>query len=181
MITKEQAQDMLASIERTEQRSAQYFNLAQYGRYAQLWGAILVVGHAICFFWPGNEPMVLVSCDIVTALLMPLLRRFDVSPQRRTDRRLWAAAAIVIAFGALASYLIGPDLRAIEVLWTCMIMGAIMLRGLLTGTRWIVLGGVCCATSVLAYLYLGLWYHVALAAALGGGLLLAGTWLRGAR
>jgi len=181
MITKEQAQDMLASVAWTEQRSTQYFNLAQYGRYGQLWGAILAVGHAICFFWPGNEPMVLVCSDIVAALLMPFLRNNDTTPKRATDRRIWAAAAILVAFAAVAAYLVGPDLRGVEVLWTCMIMSGFMLRGLLTGNRWIALGLAGAIASVLAYIYLGSWYHIAMATTLGGALLLAGTWLRTAR
>lgn len=181
MITREQAQQMLASVEQTEQRSSQFFNLAQYGRYGQLWGAIVAVGHLICFFWPGNEVMVLVAADIVALLLMRFLRMRDHTPQRAIDRRLIAALAMVLLFGAIASYLVGPELRAIEVLWTSLLMCALALRGLLAGPRWIVLGGVCMLASVLAYIFLGSWYHIVMAAALGGGLAVAGTWLQGAR
>lgn len=60
-------------------------------------------------------------------------------------------------------------------------MSGYMLHGLWSGLRWTVLGAAVTAISLVAYFFLAPWFHLVMAIAAGGALLLGGTWLRHAR
>ena len=183
-MNQQMARDMLAEIEQTQQRSAQYLGYWRQGPTVQLWGLVWIIAHIACYFLPASAGPIWLVCDAIgfagTALLR-LRHSADDSSQRQTDRRLMWAGCILLAFGAIASMLIGPRGRAIEVFWTCLFMSAYMLHGLWFGLRWTVLGALVIAVSLLAYFSHSPWYELIMAAAAGGGLLLGGTWMRHAR
>lgn len=180
MIDSRQAQQMLDEVARTEQRSEQYLGYWRGGVYVQLWGVVWIAAHLATFFLPSYSGWIWGIGDGAGMTATVLLRLRDRGNAAADNRLAWAAI-ILIAFGLMASFLIGSHGRALEVFWTCMVMTGYMLRGLWFGARWIVLGGLVCAASLLAYCYLRPWFDLAMALAAGGGLLLGGTWLRGAR
>ncbi|MYN11327.1 hypothetical protein [Pseudoduganella aquatica] len=177
------AQAMLAEVEQTQQRSGRFLGYWRQGRIIQIWGLVWMAAHLATFFLPARSGSIWLVCDAVgfAATIWLRLRSRDAASSKHTDRRLLCAALILLLFGMLASLLIGPHGRAIEVLWTCMAMTGYMLYGLWAGLRWTVLGAAVMAASLAAYFCLGPWYDLAMAAAAGGGLLLGGTWIRNAR
>lgn len=177
------AQAMLAEVEQTQQRSGRLLGYWRQGQIIQLWGLVWIAAHLATYFLPARSGSIWLLCDSLglAATVWLRLRNRDAASAAHTDRRLLFAALILLLFGLLACTLIGPHGRAIEVLWTSMAMTGYMLYGLWAGLRWTVLGAVVMALSLAAYLYLGPWYDLAMAAAAGGGLLLGGTWIRHAR
>ncbi|WP_394777583.1 hypothetical protein [Undibacterium sp.] len=189
MITQQQARDMLDEVARTQQRSRHYLGYWRYGIYAQMWGVLWIVAHLGSFFRPQQMGMIWTVCDIIgitgsVALHLRGARNNNDSNEssdgeggNNDHRRLWAML-IILVFGMLASMLIGPKPRAIEVFWTCLVMTGYMVGGLWAGLRWTVLGAAVCVICLVSSILLAPWYDLVMAFAGGGGLLLGGTWLR---
>ncbi len=167
---------MLAEVTQTERRSTAYFAYWRYGALAQIWGAVWAFAYLGMFFQPQHRNLFWLCGDAVGALATIYVTR-----QQRgepSDLRTWVAFGLVMAFGVLASGLIGERPAAVSVFWTCLFMTAYMIGGLWFGRRWTILGAIVCALSVLAYLYLMPWFNLAMAVIGGGGLMLGGAWMR---
>lgn len=178
-MNQQQAQDMLAEIEQTQQRSERFLGYWRRGAIVQMWGVVWIIAHLGAWLAPAQTGSIWMICDLLGAAGTLLLRsRGDDSP---IDRRLVWAGCIVLAFGVLGTLLIGKNGRAIDVFWTCLVMTGYMLHGLWSGLRWTVLGAAVMVVSLLAYFGPAPWFNLVMAAAAGGGLLLGGTWLRHAR
>jgi hypothetical protein len=108
-MNQQMARDMLAEIEQTQQRSAQYLGYWRQGPTVQLWGLVWIIAHIACYFPPASAGPIWLACDAIGFAGTALLRlRHRDSSQPQTDRRLMWAGCILLAFGAIASMLIGP-------------------------------------------------------------------------
>ena len=175
----QQAHDMLAEIEQTQQRSHRFLGYWRRGAIVQLWGMVWIAAHLATYFAPGDGGRIWMIGDAIGIAGTIFLNTRGGA--ERPDSRLAWAGCIVLAFGMIVSVLIGANGNAINVFWTCLVMSGYMLHGLWSGLRWTVLGAAVTLISLAAYFLLTPWFNLVMALAAGGGLLLGGTWLRHAR
>lgn len=175
----QQAQDLLAEIEQTQQRSERFLGYWRRGAIVQLWGVVWIAAHLAIYFSLGNAGRIWMIGDAI-GIAGTILLNTRGGAERLDSRLVWAGC-IVLVFGMLCSVLIGQNGRAIDVFWTCLVMSGYMLHGLWSGLRWTVLGAAVTVISVVAYFLLAPWFNLVMAVAAGGALLLGGIWLRHAR
>lgn len=176
-ISPAEARAALEQIDTLTRRSEEFIGYWRQGVIVQIWGAAWMLAHLLLYFAPQRSGSVWLACDAAAVAATIIVRRLR-RPSAGTDPRLQWSMLIVALFGVLATFLIVPAPRAIELLWSCLAMSAYMVGGLWAGKRWIVLGASVAAVSILAYAFLGSSYHLVMACAAGGGLLLGGAWLR---
>lgn len=177
MITPEQAQEMLAEIKQTQERSRQFIGYWRSGVFIQLWGIIWFASYLGCYFFPENSGWIWLAGDSCGALGSVLLGLRQPSSSGDSGRKFTAAFAIVIVFGVLVSSLINRP-EAVALFWNCLFMTLYMLIGIWEGRRWFWLGATLFVLSVLTYWTLLPWFNLVMAVLGGGGLFLGGTWMR---
>jgi hypothetical protein len=180
-ISPAEARAALEQIDSLTQRSEEFIGYWRQGVFVQIWGVAWMVAHLLLYSFPSRPGSVWLACDaaaVAGCVAVRLWARRAGRTSARTDPRLLWAMLIVALFGVLTTFLLAPTARAVELFWTCLPMCAYMVGGLWGGKRWIILGGAVCTVSVLSSAFLGSGYHLAMACAAGGGLLLGGAWLR---
>ena len=153
----QQAQDMLAEIEQTQQRSERFLGYWRRGAIVQLWGVVWIAAHLAIHAMPGDAGRIWMIGDAIGIAGTIFLNTRGGA--ERLDARLAWAGCIVLLFGVQGSVLIGPKSRAIDVFWTCLVMSGSMLHGLWSGLRWTVLGAAETVISLVALFLLPPWFN----------------------
>ena len=143
-----------------------------------IWGALVVCGYLACAFVPRYALAIWIGANAL-GLLATLavgihLRRSGAE----FEWRIIAAIVLFFAFGLICCRMghFGP--RELDAFWPILFMFGYALAGLWFGRAFIVLGAAVAALAFAGYLWIDRGFEFYLAAVDGGGLMLAGLWMR---
>ena len=143
-----------------------------------VWGALVACGYLGCAFAPRQAlPIWIVvnTLGLVATLAIGLrLRRNGAD----FEWRIVAAVVLFFAFGLICCRMghFGP--RELDAFWPILFMFGYALAGLWFGRAFIVLGAGVAALAFAGYLWVDRGFELYLAAVDGGGLMIAGSWMR---
>jgi hypothetical protein len=169
----------IAAVERLTQQSLTYEHSS---RQFMLWGALVMCGYLWTYFLPGYSGLGWIAVAVMGVSGSFALRRWWQGPHSRDSRlgqRLGYAQLAVIGFGLILINLLWPlSDRQISAFWPILVMFCHVLAGIWLGRFYVLLGLAVTALIFVGYIWSGPWYPLWLAAAVGGGLIASGLWLR---
>jgi hypothetical protein len=146
-----------------------------------LWGILVAGGYGLTEFYPHSAkiiwPAVIATGVAATVLIIAMRRR--ARPQEVRDWRLIWSLAVVAAFGAVWSHLLGPTVPRplMYSFQATLFMLGIILAGLWLGRFFVVLGLIGIALIAIGYLQAEPWLRWWMAAVQSGTLIVGGVWL----
>jgi len=146
-----------------------------------VWGVLVAGGYGLTELYPRSAmiiwPAVTATGCVATALIIAMRRR--ARPQEVRDWRLIWSLAVLAAFGAVWSYLLGPIVPRplMYSFQPTLFMLGIILAGLGLGRFFLVLGLVGIALIAIGHLQPEPWLRWWMAAVQSGTLILGGVWL----
>jgi hypothetical protein len=177
-IDAESAAASLADIDATlarVKRSAQYRNTSLI---IIVWGSVIALANLAEQFAPRHGGAIWTIANAVGFAAMLLLGFRQQRTGQRFDWFFSAAILLFFGFGLLVCRLgqFGP--RELDVFWPILFMFGYCLSGLWFGRAFILLGLSIALLAYGGYLFLETWFDLYLAVVNGGGLILAGVWMR---
>ena len=169
----------VAEIERRTHQAMTYQNSsAQF----ILWGVLVACGYLFTFFQPSHADTGWITVAVLGVGGSFALRAWSRLPHSRDSqlgRRLGYAQLALIGYGLILLWLLSPlSHRQMSAFWPSLVMFCHVLAGIWLGRVFILIGGAVTALVVVGYVSAGDWYPLWLAAAVGGGLVVSGVWLR---
>jgi hypothetical protein len=179
-LTPNEAADALRDIEKTGRRSGEAVGYRYAAPHFILWGLVWVAGYGGTDFFPRDAGMIWLGAIVLGAIASALVRRTGAG----AGKSAWQTVGLVIivALFIAATYLVmwpvGPKQQAA---FPPLLAGAAYSgMGLFAGVRWIVAGAAIAALTVAGFFLIREHYALFMAAVGGGGLVLAGLWMRSA-
>lgn len=181
MIDRQQASEALADIDDIvgRVRQSRIYNLSSL--MLILWGILVFAGYLLSYLAPryaGNGWLAVYVAGIVGSFLISAFNR------KRTgsgtfDVRMLIAFLLFIAFGIFVSVWLGHfTARQMGTFWPIYFMMAYTIAGLWAGRMFAAMGLSIIALTLIGYFFLGAAFDLWMAFVDGGGLLLAGLWMR---
>ena len=183
-VTRDDAAAALRNIDTAERRAQTAFGYRTGAPYLLLWGAVWIAAGAVGALSSGNAGLGWLAADIFgligTAYLVATqARRCSADGARGGIVRFVAMAAIVAAFIALTLSLFAPVSGvAVQTFIVLLVAAAYATLGCWFGLRFAAVGAALAALAACAFHLAPA--HAALVVPLlgGGGLILAGLWMR---
>ena len=181
-LTPDEAADTLRDIEATGRRSGEAFGYRMSGPYFILWGLVWLVGYAGSDLLPSRAGLIWLVASLVGAIgSVAVSRTIGKNKSAQTGWRVFFLVVIVAAF-VLASYTVmwpvSPMQQAAFV--PLIAAGAYTAVGLWAGVRWIVAGVAIAILTLGGFFLMREHFGLYMAAVGGGGLIVAGLWMRSA-
>ena len=181
-IEKKEAALALRDAERAAGRATVAAGYQDSSGYLILWGVVWALGNLASYFslpWGGVVWPVLVVAGTVGSVAL------GVRSQRRADRPVnggLMALLIALAFMSFSigvSLIVGPRAFVQVEAIVCLAVGAVYIAlGAATGLRIAAVGALVIAATIGGWLFAREQFHLWMALAGGGGLMLGGLWLR---
>ena len=179
-LTPTEAANALRDIEQTGRRSGQAVGYRQSGQYFILWGFVWIVGYAGSDFFP-RAGLIWLGAVAFGAVGSVLLGRRGPRGSARGGWQSFGLFLIVFLF-IFATYAVmwpvGPKQQAAFV--PLIAASAYSAVGLWAGLRWIVAGVAIAVLTLGGFYFIHQHFNLWMAAVGGGGLVLAGLWMRSA-
>ena len=183
-LSQTEAADALATIEATAARTKQLSGYRKASPFLILWGAIWACGFSVDDLAPQIARISWLALD-----LLGFLGTFGliVMGRHRMRERIsngfaWRALAITmisLMFGFATFMLLRPRDAMAGMAFAGLLTGTIYaMIGIFVGSRWLITGLGLLALTFLGYFALSAHYGLWMAWICGGGLILAGLWLR---
>jgi hypothetical protein len=143
-----------------------------------IWGALIAIGYVANWFFPRNAGVIWIVINgmglIATVAAGWRYRRTGTE----FDWRIVIAIVLFFALGLACCWMghFGP--RELNAFWPILFMFGYALAGLWLGRVFTLLGVVIAALTFVGYLSIERWFELYLAVVDGGGLILAGLWMR---
>jgi len=181
-IDPKEAAASLSDIATIERRTHQAITYEHSSRQFLLWGVLVSAGYLFSFFASPFTPYCWMIITVLGLSGSFALRRWVPLTHTRDSslgRRIGFAQLVLVGFGVILLWLLWPvGNRQMAAFWPTLVMFCHVLAGLWLGTFFIVVGTGVTALIVAGYVWAGAWYPLWLAAAVGGGLIASGLWLR---
>ena len=148
---------------------------------AVLWGPLVAAGYVANFAfpaWPRSAWVVVYAVGIAASIAVAMWgnRR---SATRSFEVRMLAAYLLFLGFGVMwTDGLVHMPPRLIGVFWPTYFMLAYAIAGLWFGVAYTVVAFAIAALALGGYFFAGPWFMPWMAVVNGGGLVLAGLWMR---
>jgi len=143
-----------------------------------LWGALVALGYVASSFAPHDARLIWIAVDglgVLATLATGLQYR---RAGREFDWRILVAILLFFALGAICSRMGHFGARENDAFWPILFMFGYALAGLWLGRAFIWLGVSVAALIFAGYLWVDRWFDLYLAVVDGGGLIVAGLWMR---
>jgi hypothetical protein len=154
-----------------------------YGGSSQIfimWGILVAGGFGITEFYRHSAWIIwlaIVAAGCVATALIVAIRRRACQEETRDWRLIWAVA-VLAAYGAVWSYLLGPTAgRLMYAFQPTLFLLGIILAGLWLGRFFVILGLVGIALIAVGFLQSEPWLRLWMAAVESGTLIVGGIWL----
>lgn len=180
-VDRSEASAMLADVAGIERRTRELLLYARAGDYLLLWGALFVTGYIADDLVPGRFLngfwWMLQALGLAGTVLITL----------RAHRRgsssavLWRVAATVLAitaFGTMWTRLAHFGVREEIAFWPTFLSLQLFMFGLWAGRVLVMTSLALCVLAMAGYFWAGHWFHLWMAVAVGGAMVLSGFWLR---
>ena len=177
-IDAESAKDSLCDIDAVVSRFRQSSLYRGTSVLVMLWGALVACGYVSSTYIPERAGLIWILADSVG-----LMATFAIGLRYRHrgaefDWRIVVAVLLFFAFGMVCSRIGHFGWRESDAFWPILFMFGYALAGLWLGRVFIWLGLGVAALSFAGYLWVEHWFELYLACVDGGGMILAGLWMR---
>jgi hypothetical protein len=177
-IDSKTAEASLADIETVVARLKQSSTYRRTGTIIVIWGVLTAAAYLICQ-WMPRQASVVWPIDYVLGLIATVV--IGWRQQRASanfDWRIVIALLLFVGFGFICCGLghFGP--RELNVFWPILFMFGYAVAGLWLGRAFVMLGIGVALLAFAGYLFVETWFQTYLAVVNGGGLILAGLWMR---
>jgi hypothetical protein len=184
-LTPNEAADALRDIEATSRRSGQAFGYRIAGPHFILWGIVWLIGYAASDFFPPNAGNIWLALVAVGALASAVVGRATAGATAKArPGSTWKPLALfaIVALFIFATYTVmWPIKPAQQAAFVPLLTAAVYSGvGLWAGLRWIVAGVAIAALTLGGYFFIHEHFSLYMAVVGGGGLILAGLWMRSA-
>jgi hypothetical protein len=143
-----------------------------------LWGALVAFGDIATYCAPHYASLIWIGIDALGMLATLATGLQQRRAQREFDWRIVVAILLFFAFGTICSRLGHFGWREYDAFWPILFMFGYALAGLWLGRAFVMLGVGVAALVFAGYLWIDRWFDLYLAVVNGGGLILAGLWMR---
>ncbi len=175
MIDRTEAAAALSDIEDIAQRVRQSRIYQVASLIMMLWGVLVFAGYLAQHLWPRYANLAWLGIDIIGFAGSAAIGFM----QQARAWRIGVAFVFLVAFGLLWTAGIGHFTpRQASAFWPTYYMTVYAIAGLWLGPAFLVIGVAIMALTLLGYFFSGAWFDVWMAFVNGGGLLLAGVWMR---
>lgn len=184
-LTPSEAADALRDIESTGRRSGQAFGYRVAAPHLVIWGLVWVVGYGGTDIAPERAgilwPAVIVLGTIASLVTGGVMARRLGGGRKRDGWRYGALVAIFWAFLIATYTILGPIAPRQQGAFVPLAIAAIYAgTGLWLGLRFVLLGIAVAALTTFGFYEIHQHFYLWMAAVGGGGLVLAGLWMRSA-
>jgi hypothetical protein len=143
-----------------------------------LWGGLVAFGYFACYLLPRQAPSIWIAVNIVGVLATLAIGLQYRRAGMAFDWRIVIAIFLFFGFGLICSRLGHFGGREYNAFWPILFMFGYALAGLWLGRVFVLLGVSIAALTFAGYLWVERWFELYLAVVDGGGLVLAGLWMR---
>ena len=181
-LTSKEAAETLSDVEQASRRSAQAFGYRKASPHLILWGLVWLIGYSATDLRPADANLIWLAL-VAAGCAISFLVGYKNRPIRATNNingwRMLGLVAIVLVFIG-ATFTIFGHVSGMQIgVFTPILVGAIYAGvGLWLGLRFVVTGLAIIALTLGGYFYLPEHFLLWMAFVAGGGLILAGVWLR---
>jgi hypothetical protein len=181
MIDSQQASEALSDINDIVRRVRQsrIYNLSSL--IMIMWGVLVFAGNVMTYLWPRYGGMIWIAIDSAGLLGSVAISAFSYprTGVRTFDSRMLLAFLLYFAFGFFFSSVLGHFTpRQLATFWPLYAMMTYIIAGLWFGYAFVALGLALSALTLVGYFFVGDWFDLWMAVVNGGGLILAGLWMR---
>ncbi len=181
VISRDEAEAALSEIERTAIRREALHSYRFAGPILMLWGVIWAFGYIAMGLLPVQQwGLIWLPLDFVGIGATILMSR--TTPGGPKGPGAWRTLAGILVIGAFSGAIYGvfqPASAAPYLAFPGLLTGMIYgIFGIWRMTRYIWIGGAVFAATLVGFFCFPTWFAFWMAAAGGGGLILAGLWLQ---
>ncbi|WP_158814947.1 hypothetical protein [Methylocapsa sp. S129] len=146
-----------------------------------LWGVLVFIGYLVTFFAPRHSFYAWIAVYVLGVAGSVAIGVFDRLEQVRKsfDWRLLSALLLFFGFGFLCTLTLGDFApRALSAFWPIYFMLPFAIVGLWAARAFVFIGVSVMVLTLIGFFFAGPWFNLWMAFVNGGGLLLAGLWMR---
>jgi hypothetical protein len=180
-LTPNEAADALRDIETAGRRSGRAFGYRTSGPHFMIWGAVWVVGYCGVDLLPRQAGWIWLVATVCGAVASAVYGRLSAGGSAVNGWRTLGLAVIVALFITATMTIMWPVAPKAQASFVPLLAAACYSGvGLWAGARWIVAGAAIAVLTLVGFFYLHEHFNLWMAAIGGGGLMLAGLWMRSA-
>jgi len=142
------------------------------------WGVLVAVGYLLNQWIPRQAGFVWLAVNALGLLATIVIGSRQQRANRKFDWRIVIAILLAFGFGLICSSLGHFGARELNIFWPALFMFGYALAGLWLGLAFTALGVGVALLAFVGYLFVDTWFDIYLAVVNGGGLILAGLWMR---
>ncbi|MGA7711044.1 MAG: hypothetical protein WCA81_04020 [Rhizomicrobium sp.] len=185
-LTSKEAAETLSDVERASRRSAQAFGYRKASPHLILWGLVWVAGYSATDLYPQFANYIWAGLVFVGVVGSYLIGKATASrdaasaaKSRAIGLRMFGLVGIVWIFMAATYTMFQPTHGIQFAAFPSVLIGALYCgAGLWAGLRFIVVGALVIALTLVGYYLLSAHFLLWMAFVGGGALILAGFWFR---
>jgi hypothetical protein len=183
-LSSKEAAETLSDVERASRRSAQAFGYRKASPHLILWGLVWVAGYSVTdlypylanFAWGG---LILFGTAVSFFIGKASREAGSASKGRAIGLRVFALVGLILVFMGATYSIMGPIHGMQPAAFPALLIGTIYCAvGLWAGLRFIVVGALVIALTLVGYFFLSEHFLLWMAVVGGGALVLAGFWFR---
>jgi hypothetical protein len=181
MIDRNEAAAALSDIEDIAERVRRSRVYQVASLIMMLWGVLTLGGYLAQYLWPRHSGAIWIGVNIVGlagSFALGFMRRPFGQTHKSAGWRVGLAFLMLVAFGMFWSTVGHFNGRQMSAFWPTYYMLGYAVAGLWLGSAFTVIGFSIIALTLIGYFLVGPWFDVWMAFVNGGGLLLAGAWMR---
>lgn len=178
-LTPHEAADALRDIEATGRRSGEAFGYRVSSRFLIIWGVFWVVCYGATDLMPRWDAIIW-PAGIVIATIASLVAGRRIGTGRKRDGLRYLGLVAITWLFLFATYVVvGPIGARQQGAFVPLLIAAIYAgMGLWIGVRYIAVGAAVAALTLFGFFYIHEHFNLWMAVVGGGGLIVAGFWLR---
>jgi len=180
-LTPNEAADALRDIETTSRRSGQAFGYRHSGPHFITWGLVWLAGYSASDLVPHYSGYVWIASMIAGAIATTLMSARQPVVSGKRGAQAFGIVAIAFLFISATYTIMWPVNGAQQAAYPALLAAAAYTAvGLWAGARWIIAGIGIAVLTLGGFFLLHQHYSLYMAVVGGGGLVLAGLWMRSA-
>ncbi len=146
-----------------------------------LWGVLTFGGYLAQHWWPRSSNLTWFGINIVGlagSFALGILKKPPGVSHRNDVWRVGLAFVMLVCFGLFWANVGHFSGRQMSAFWPTYYMMGYAITGLWLGPAFVVIGFSIIALTLIGYFFSGPWFDIWMAFVNGGGLLIAGAWMR---